>query len=243
MLYESLRDPYDAWAEKYFGTPFIRPPTRCIVDVGAYKASWAIATAALLKPEVIYLFEPDPDQYKTLLQDRRNYQDKAEWRICNCAVGNQRGKVPFHRYPDMPLFNSSLPYQGPLERAEDFLSQTKEVEQVRLDDILVRDNVIDYLKIDVQGSEISVLQGAKETLRKTKLLLIECNFLQNYVNGSTIGEVHNFLSEQGFLLVELDAPSRYRGICAWTDALYVNREVWLYHAFEINPVRTPKFPL
>ncbi len=43
----------------------------------------------------------------------------------------------------------------------------------RLDDVLVDNDFVDLLKVDVEGSELDVLQGGIEVLRRTRYLLIE----------------------------------------------------------------------
>jgi FkbM family methyltransferase len=48
-----------------------------------------------------------------------------------------------------------------------------------LDRLLVDLAEVSLLKIDVQGYEKQVFAGAKQTLSKTKLLLVELNFIHS----------------------------------------------------------------
>jgi len=72
---------------------------------------------------------------------------------------------------------------------------------------------------------MNVLAGARQVLRKTRLVMIETNFVSLYAGGSTFPQVHQFLTDAGFLLLQWDAPSRSRGVCVWTDAIYVARSL------------------
>jgi len=58
----------------------------------------------------------------------------------------------------------------------------------RLDDIEEIDEV-DFLKMDVQGSELSVLQNGKRRLAKTVAVQVEVSFIPIYKNQPVFGEI------------------------------------------------------
>ena len=90
----------------------------------------------------------------------------------------------------------------------------------RLDDILTDFAEISLVKIDVQGYEREVLQGATASLYKTIWLLIEVNFVTHYEQHILFAEVNARLVAQGFALAGLSAPFRKGGRVLWADALY-----------------------
>lgn len=64
-----------------------------------------------------------------------------------------------------------------------------------------------YLKVDTQGYELAVLEGAQETLRHTVVALeLELSTTVLYENQALIGDVLNAVREQGFVALSL-APS------------------------------------
>ena len=78
------------------------------------------------------------------------------------------------------------------------------VRMTTLDRLVVDLPDVSLLKIDVQGYEKQVLAGAKQTLGKTKFLLIELNFMPQYDGGSWLGEIHQILTRDfGFFLPTL----------------------------------------
>jgi Methyltransferase FkbM domain len=82
---------------------------------------------------------------------------------------------------------------------------------------------VSLLKIDVQGYEKAVLGGAKQTLTKTKFLLIELNFMPQYDGGSWFGEIHQILTrDSGFFLANASAPQVLNGRASMVNGLYVN---------------------
>ncbi len=82
---------------------------------------------------------------------------------------------------------------------------------------------ISLLKIDVQGFEKAVLAGAIQFLKRTNFLLIELNYMPQYVGGSWFGDLHQILTEQHpFVLVDASKPLRLNGRASMSDGLYVN---------------------
>ncbi|RLI40468.1 hypothetical protein DRO59_09235 [Candidatus Bathyarchaeota archaeon] len=74
-------------------------------------------------------------------------------------------------------------------------SKSFTVEAVPLDDICKKIPAIKLLKIDVEGSEDQVLKGAKETLKKTKHIVLE-------VSGNS-DEIRRILREATFKIRKL----------------------------------------
>src|SRR5205823_4562581 len=77
--------------------------------------------------------------------------------------------------------------------------QTQEVQTIRLDE--VQDCPLpDYVKIDVQGAELDVLQGASAALANAVVLETEVEFVPLYKGQPLVGDVQRFLTGHGFVL-------------------------------------------
>jgi hypothetical protein len=95
-----------------------------------------------------------------------------------------------------------------------------------LDRLLANVPEISLLKIDVQGFEKSVIAGATETLARTKVLLIELNYMRQYVSGSWLGEIHEILTrDHSFFLANASKSLCLSGHASMCDGLYVNRNL------------------
>jgi FkbM family methyltransferase len=80
------------------------------------------------------------------------------------------------------------------------------VETRKLDDIGEID-AMDYLKIDVQGSELAIFQNGRRRLAETVILQTEVSFLPLYKKQPVFGEVDLELRGQGFIphaLISID---------------------------------------
>lgn len=113
---------------------------------------------------------------------------------------------------------------------------------------------LDYIKIDTQGSELEILEGAGDLLSSTRCIDIEVEFNPIYQGQSTFSETDLFLRSKGFRLWRLsnlvyysfgnnpisledknyvcfDTQLRqetdaYGGQLFWADARYVNVDVF-----------------
>jgi hypothetical protein len=97
----------------------------------------------------------------------------------------------------MKLHLSSDPTSSSLLKTQDQdLNIYKEIEAIRLDELasLLGIGEIDFLKMDVEGAEIEVLEGAD--LRKIKRVAIDCT--PERFGRSPINQVKRILEEAGF---------------------------------------------
>ena len=109
---------------------------------------------------------------------------------------------------------------------------TQRVQTRRLDDIPEAAGA-DYLKVDVQGAELMVFQGAARLLRDVLVIHTEAEFVPLYKGQPLFGDLDAFLRGQGFLLHRLAAvsgrqmrslpprPEAKLNQFLWCDAIYV----------------------
>jgi hypothetical protein len=111
---------------------------------------------------------------------------------------------------------------------------------------------IDYLKVDTQGAELSILKGAGDLLDSARVLEVEVEFNPIYKGQPLFSDVDTFLRDKGFVLWKLshlvhygmegegfldlgddlihnDANSqkikKYGGQLYWADAHYVKKNM------------------
>ncbi len=178
-------------------------------------------------------FEPSPAQYAAL-----QALDAPGCTWLPHAVGDgSEGTLRICRAPGMtsllePDLDVLSRFHLLAECAE--VLDTLPMPTVRLDDLAEAAGA-DYLKVDVQGSEGAVLDGAARVLDELTVVHIEVNFVPFYEGQPLFAELDQRLRAAGFLLHKF-APlvSRvfkplllngdpYAGLSQvlWTDAVYV----------------------
>lgn len=68
----------------------------------------------------------------------------------------------------------------------------------------------DYLKIDIEGVELEVLQAGNQTLADCVAVKVECSFLEQRVAQAKTWEVATFLEANGFHIVDIHDLHRWR---------------------------------
>lgn len=179
-----------------------------MVDVGAnygyYSCIWA---ASNFKNRVI-AFEASPRNFSDLKLNLINNGLEAQVDVQQTAVGKERGSLPFTLGPE-----EQSSWGGLLVEKE---KGAIEVPVVSLDEFFSsrQDDCIEVLKIDVEGADTWVLQGAEQLLRSHKIRHIF--FEENLVRMSALNikpeEGQNLLRGCGYRLESLGADQWYASI-------------------------------
>jgi hypothetical protein len=98
--------------------------------------------------------------------------------------------------------------------------ETENVRVSTLDDEFKDHESVLLIKLDTQGTELDVLRGGVETLRRTSFVLTEMNNHLMYKNACQYYEVDAFLRAQSFRLVDIVVTYRAAEGLNEFDALY-----------------------
>lgn len=170
--------------------PYIGDKNATAIDVGANIGLYTYSLSNKFKN--VISFEPIASLYKNLLRSFKSF-DNVE--IHNAALSDRDGEetlfIPerFHAWStlekDNPMLNVASKEQKIIE---------VKITLKRLDDYKL--NNISFIKIDVEGHEMKVLEGAAETIKNNNpLLLIEVE--ERHKQGA-VGEVAGYLSNFGY---------------------------------------------
>ncbi len=143
-------------------------PGDTFIDVGANIGQYSLFASYCVgvKGKVI-AFEPVKNIFNQFNESiKKNYIDNIT--LYNKGCGDENKNILINK-KDGDLGGSSI-----IELGFGSKKTTELVEIVILDDILINENKVDYIKIDVEGFEYEVLLGLKKTIEKCKpRLLIE----------------------------------------------------------------------
>lgn len=199
-----------------------------IFDVGAYIGEVAAKYKQMFPQSAIFCFEPFPDSFQKLSRLCRDASIKAH----QIAFSDKKGKTTFHINVDLSC-NSLLP---PTESdfkcysAKSIKDGEIQVETNTIDNFCADTGIsgIDILKLDVEGAEVKVLEGASRMLSKQaiKLIYSEVMFIPHYTDGCLFHELTALLNKHGYTLFNLyHLKSARNGQLRWGNAIFLSPEI------------------
>ena len=175
-----------------------------VVDVGANIGLHTLNMARIVgNTGQVFAFEPDPSNFEILKKNVKinNYKNII---LEQKAVGDKHGRTTLYQ-SDHPGKHRIFP------QTEQAKSQVQ-VELTNLDNYFDSDMIdkINFIKIDVEGLEFSVLKGMKNILKNSKKIKILFEFMpENTMEvGFTPIELLNYLTSNDFKLYCMDNKTK-----------------------------------
>jgi len=167
----------------------VRPDAVCL-DVGANIGLYSLGLSHLAPQGKVYAFEPSPTTYGHL-QSNLATNGATNVDACNLAVGHSVGTVVFHDFSFFSAgsFSSDV---GSLLSSESYQSDAFEAAATTLDDFVADRGLdrVDFVKVDVEGAEMSVLAGAEKTLATYRpVTVLEFNTFGFTIHQSVLPQV------------------------------------------------------
>ncbi len=202
---------------------FMKIDNPVIFDVGACDGSTIYEFKQILPLSIIHSFEPFPESYENLVKVSHKFKDVHTYQI---ALSNTDTKDTFYVNKSKAT-NSLLKPTITKSFIDEHAIPEKQIiiQQRTLDDFILENNIvlIDILKLDVQGSELMVLQGAKNALSQNciKYIYAEIWFLEGYENQPLYHDIASYLANFGYKPFGIyNIHYREDGHFLWGDAIF-----------------------
>jgi FkbM family methyltransferase len=207
-------------------------------DVGANIGLYGFLFRTLVDRGFVTMFEPDPRNAQLILRTiQRN--GVANVHLLQAAAADANGTLTF-------LLDDLSGATGSIERGDDAVSFVSlhhrvnptaiTVKSVTLDDIFAEPHDPEFIKIDVEGAELRVLQGSKAVIaRSNPAIFFECDENQ--------AQVRDFLASRGYVFFDFTSLRRINTLAHNSLALHLRK-----HASIIERLSTstgsvsPTFP-
>jgi len=170
-----------------------------IFDVGAHVGDSAFAYTSRFPSAVIHCFEPTTDSFEKL---SRRYYRHLNVRLNKMALGDEDKDRDLFVFGECSTGNSLIPPSAENVSLGSEPVRVGTIDQYcNLNDV----NTIHILKIDVQGSELDVLWGAKGMFSRNAVVFVrlEVMFHGFYSAQSSFGQIDSFLTDFGYVLIDI----------------------------------------
>jgi len=165
------------------------------LDVGANIGSYTVLASGAVGAETL-CFEPVPETFQHLLDNIHLNRLTDRVQAHNVAVGSEAGEIEM--IADQDTVNRVI-------TGEAYAGATVKVPVVVLDEILAG-RVPKLIKIDVEGFELKVLQGMRDTLRDQRpRLFIEIHGADLKAKLDNIRQVGSFLLDLGYKIEHVES--------------------------------------
>lgn len=163
-------------------------------DVGACEGFFTMLVASMLSGlGQVVAIEPDPSNINTIKINEKIGRHK-NITLVKTALGDHFGPGKLYRAANVGQGSLIKGLPGRYDHYQ-------EVSVTTLDDIAATFGQPDFIKIDVEGSELDVLAGGQEVLENRTLKYIAMDVHPKL--GVDVGAVHDILIESGFDLVDI----------------------------------------
>ena len=186
-----------------------------IVYIGTYRGDFTSHLIHNFPRARAILFEPTPNSFSSLL---KKFADTPPVKVINCAISNYEGDDVFYLLEDgatnsllHPVNESSSEIKISVTTLDNYWQEKSNLRQ------------LDILKIDTQGNDFKVLQGAKKVIKKySPCILVEVIFIQLYQTQDSYYEIIKCMHEYEYSLANiLNIHYSERGILAFADLLFL----------------------
>lgn len=179
----------DMTGEKALFNLLAKHGIKTVVDVGANTGGYALELLQEIPAAAVYAIEPHPGTYAVL---KKHLNKHAH--VYNIALGEQNKFVKLYDFANDAELKQSQPTSTLASTIPSVIKdfhkqkiQSFRVKQMTLDTFSEKENIenIDFLKIDTEGNELMVLQGAKKLIKENRIRFIQFEFNEMNVYSRT----------------------------------------------------------
>lgn len=163
-----------------------------VFDVGASDGRWTQLAMTYWPGATYFCFEPLQERARELAALSGSNQGRVV--VYCCGLGDRDQELEICVKPH--LDESSFAFSG---------DDIRTVPVRRLDSMLAQHGIPrpQFLKVDVQGFEKRVLDGASSSLGAADLILLECTFIPFCPEMRTLDAIVGDMSQRGFIPYEI----------------------------------------
>jgi FkbM family methyltransferase len=190
-----------------------------IVDVGANVGNWSRLASSVYPSAHILMLDADSENESALRTAAREIGSQSRYFIALLGP-EKKQEVTFYK---MDTGSSVFP------ELTSFAKKTTIVPMDTLDSVIALESGRLLLKLDVQGFELEVLRGGRQTLKLSEVVIIETSLLPYNEGAPLIADVIAFMRSEDFELFDFCGQLRRESDDALfqTDVVFARRNSML----------------
>lgn len=206
VTYKKFNHPVEALA---LAAPYL-PSNPTIIEAGAYDGTDSTFMARFWPAGTLHSFEPVPELYAKLSEKANLLPNIHTYQL---ALSDTISTATFYiselnSEPGIPSQSSSLlePKEHLTYAPHVLFTKAIPVKTITLDQWAQEQSIssVDFLWLDMQGSELNALMASPKIMKTVKAILTEVEFVEAYKGQYLYQDVKNWLELQGFRMIAVD---------------------------------------
>lgn len=180
----------------------------------------------------VFAFEPDDRSFAALDKSQKNI------RYINSGLWSSKKTIKFNLCEDNQVSSVYKPNKKFLDKfpkPDRFrIKKTLNLKANSADNLII--DKIDFIKLDIQGAELEVLNGSKKILKNTLGIEVEVEFVEMYMNQPLFSDVFLFCKKNNFEFVDFTNLCRWHkekhngfGQIIFGDCLFLKSPEWVFN--------------
>jgi FkbM family methyltransferase len=195
---------------------------KTVLDIGAWRGTWARSFTQIFPYSDVILFEANPISLPFLKKSGYKYFNNLLWKYPNVE------KQFYTLIDDLSYINTGSSIY--IENTDVYNESTTVIKNLKtktLDNLVSSNSIenINFIKIDVQGSEIDVFEGSKDVFKNNfvEFILMELSIKEYNKGTPDFLEQINYMGSMGFYPFDVFEVHEYEGRTLQIDILFVNK--------------------
>jgi FkbM family methyltransferase len=186
-----------------------------ILDIGANVGQSFLKFKGLNPEAKILSIEANPACEDALIECGADYMI--------CALGDEKKTVEFFINKNEPTCQGASSFKENTEFYSEGNYNTISLETIRLDDLLA-DCAFDFIKIDTQGAEMSIIRGGECVIQKANWVLVELPIVEYNAGSAKATDVIKKMMTIGFLPTCVVNENKFNNETVQIDVLFKKNE-------------------
>jgi FkbM family methyltransferase len=194
-------------------------PKRCL-DIGAHVGEFSADLKTIAPQCEIIAIEANPNC--------EPYLNKKGLRYEMIGLGVGQGTFNLFIEAENPIGTGASFYR---ENTQWYEGEKAKIVEVAVDSLdnrsYFKDEIIDLVKIDVQGAELDILNGGRETIMRSNYVIMEVSLLQYNIGAPLMDAIVAKMKEYSFHIEDILEYQRLQdGTVFQLDVLFKNKYIY-----------------